>query len=343
MAASIRYSERLGIISDEQLAAAAARLGLGSFLRAAPVRSGLFGQNLFLTTSEGEFVLRGAPHWVKRPNDPDWRREDRWQFAKEAFFVRQLHEHTAVPVPWPYVRDEASDIFGWPYAVMPRMPGTCFDARAIVAAVPPKDRRGVAAAMGSMLAEMQRLTSPFPGDFDVDTIELCADEGGGTQQVIRETRRFAASAAANGAITASDLRWIEDAEQRALAAGDRPASYVHCDYKLNNVTVSREGNAWRVSGLFDFHEARFGDGALDLVRQSCSYLDTDPDLARVFVEAHRRAGGVESGALVMPLHVLNDRLKIWEHFTRPGARAPWARGTFREWAEPYVRALLALT
>jgi len=48
-------------------------------------------------------------------------------------------------------------------------------------------------------------------------------------------------------------------------------SYVHCDYKLNNLTVSQEGGRWHVSGLFDLHEARFGEGTLDLVRQACSY------------------------------------------------------------------------
>ncbi|MFI5319030.1 MAG: phosphotransferase family protein [Myxococcota bacterium] len=345
MGASKIYSERLGAISDDQLEAAAARLGLGRFVRAAPVSGGLFGQNVFLTTSDGEFVLRGAPHWVRGPADKAYRREDRWQFAKEAFFVRQLHEHTRVPVPWPYLRDEASDIFGWPYAVMPRMPGSCFDDRAIRAALTPEARRAVAAALGAMLAEMQRLTSPFAGDFDVDAIALTAHPGGTTRQVIEEARRCAASAQENGAIAPSDLRWIEDAERRALTAAERPATYLHCDYKLNNLTVSPcEDGTWRVTGLFDFHEARFGDGSLDLVRQSCSYLDAEPDLARVFVEAHRAVVGADPELrLVTPLHVINDRLKIWEHFTRPGPRAPWAAGkTFREWAEPYVAGLLAL-
>ena len=61
---TVIYSQRLGGISNEQLDAAARRLNVGRFVSAAPTRSGLFGQNLFLTTTEGEFVLRGAPHWV---------------------------------------------------------------------------------------------------------------------------------------------------------------------------------------------------------------------------------------------------------------------------------------
>src|SRR4051794_20759680 len=104
------YSERLGAIRDEQFAAACLRLGVGRFLKAAPTTSGLFGQNVFVTTSDGEFVLRGAPHWVKGPGDVEWRREDRWQFTKERWFAQQLHEKTNVPVPWPMLHDETNDI-----------------------------------------------------------------------------------------------------------------------------------------------------------------------------------------------------------------------------------------
>jgi aminoglycoside phosphotransferase (APT) family kinase protein len=155
------YSERLGAISDLQFAAVAARLNLGRFVSAAPTTSGLFGQNVFLTTTAGEFVLRGAPHWVKGIDEREYRREDRWQFTKEKFFADQLHAHTKAPVPWPMRYDETSDIFGWPYLVMPRMPGRCFNEREIVKTLAPDDRRGVAVALGENLAEMQRLTSPF--------------------------------------------------------------------------------------------------------------------------------------------------------------------------------------
>ncbi len=337
------YSERLGAISDEQFAAAVERLGLGAFVRAEPARSGLFGQNAFVTTSAGEFVFRGAPHWVKGPDESEYRQEDRWQFAKEAFFVEQLHKHTRAPVPWPYLRDERYDIFGWPYAIMPRMPGVCFDDRTIRKQTP-EDQRAIAAAIGAMLAQMQQLTSPFAGDFDINTIELTPYPGGAVQSVVDETRRNARDAGAHGAMTADDHAWIEQHAQRALAAGARPVAYVHCDYKLNNLTVLREAGAWRGAGLFDFHEARFADGALDLVRQACSYLDSDPALARLFADAYRQGGGL-SGAVreVMPLYVVNDRLKLWGYFSRPEIRAEWTQGrTFRAFAEPYVGAITAL-
>ncbi len=78
------------MIGDEQFQAALERLGLGEFVRAAPVAGGLFGQNVFVTSTTGEYVLRGAPHYD-------------WQFPAERFFARLLHEHTSAPAPWPYL------------------------------------------------------------------------------------------------------------------------------------------------------------------------------------------------------------------------------------------------
>ena len=341
MAEPKTYSERLGAISEEQFAAALARLDLGAFVSAAPTTSGLFGQNVFLTSAKGEFVLRGAPHWVRGPNDGAYRPQDRWQFTKEGYFVDALHEKTNTPVPWPYLRDEASDIFGWPYAIMPRMPGDCFSDRSILKALPEEDRAGVAQALGAMLVEMQTLTSPFAGDLDVDTIELTPYPGGGTRRVVDEMTKIAAESAA---LMDADHAWMARIARDALAAPTPANTYRHVDYKLNNLTVLKDESGWRVSGLFDFHEASFGDGALDLVRQACAYLDTQPPLARVFIDAYRaRAPRREDLDALMPLYVVNDRLKIWDYFKRPGAPPLLPKDeTFREWAGRYHDAVLSL-
>ena len=345
MAEAQVYSQRLGAIGDAQFGAVAARWNLGDFIGAAPITSGLFGQNVFVTTTRGEFVLRGAPHWVKGINETEWRREDRFQFTKEVFFARHLHEHTKVPVPWPMLHDEAPDILGWPYIIMPRMPGACFDERTIRASLAADDRRDVAVALGSNLAEMQTLTWPFAGDFDPSSIELTAYPWGATQWVIDETATWLAMSQAHGSITDDDRAWFDGAAARALAATSaRPNSYVHCDYKLNNLTLAKGEDGWRVSGVFDLHEARFADGALDIVRQACGYLDSESPLAKVFVESYRtRAPPDPSIAQRIPLYVINDRMKLWEYFTRPESRASWTEGkTFRGWAERYVDDILRL-
>ena len=119
---------------------------------------------------------------------------------------------------------------------------------------------------------------------------------------------------------------------------------MHCDYKLNNLTVLKSGSEWRVSGLFDLHEAQFGDGARDLARQGCSYLDTDPELAKVFFDSYlHHVTDRAPIAELLPLYVINDRIKFWQFFSQPNTRAAWTVGkTFRGWAERYVEGVLAL-
>src|SRR5260370_35869520 len=116
------YSERLGSITDAQFETVAERLALGRFLSAEPITSGLFGQNVFFTTTGGAFVLRGAPHWVKDAGDTEYRREDRLQFTKEKYFAEHLHLHTKAPVPWPMHDDESNDILACAYLRTPRVP-----------------------------------------------------------------------------------------------------------------------------------------------------------------------------------------------------------------------------
>ncbi len=91
------YSKRLGVIADEQFQAALARFDLGEFLSAAPIPFGNFGQNVFVTSTKGEYVLRGMPHFP-------------WQFPTEQFYTNLLHERTHVPVPWPCMIDPVAKL-----------------------------------------------------------------------------------------------------------------------------------------------------------------------------------------------------------------------------------------
>src|ERR1041384_1862779 len=194
MSEPIEYSQRLEKITDEQFGAATKRMGVGTFLKATPITSGLFGQNVFLTTSEGAFVFRGAPHWVDLSPEGPWKFEphDLWQFSKESFFADLLHKHTDAPVPWPQLLDKEADIFGWPYIIMPRMPGHCFDDRELFKALSLEQRRATARAIGATLANMQKLAWPFAGDFDF-SLKLAPYAGGHTRHVIRETAKYVES------------------------------------------------------------------------------------------------------------------------------------------------------
>jgi len=135
------YSQRLGVITDEQFQAALNRFNLGQFVRAEAIPSGMWGQNVFVSSSEGEYVLRGQPHFE-------------WQFPTEQFYIRFLHERTSVPVPWPYLLDTTTDIFGWSFVLMPRMPGLQIADPQVQEQLQPAERLGIARALGETLPRL---------------------------------------------------------------------------------------------------------------------------------------------------------------------------------------------
>ena len=95
----MKYSERLGEITGEQFQRALDTFNLGTFIKAEPISQGLFGQNVYITSDKGEFVLRGKPHYD-------------WQFPNEKLIVELLYKETKVPVPYPYLFEKNREIFG---------------------------------------------------------------------------------------------------------------------------------------------------------------------------------------------------------------------------------------
>ncbi|MDP9382099.1 MAG: aminoglycoside phosphotransferase family protein [Chloroflexota bacterium] len=322
-----QYSTRLGAIRDAQFRAALGRLGLGEFVRAEPVTGGLFGQNVFVTSTQGEWVLRGAPHYD-------------WQLPSERFFARLLHERTSAPVPWPYMIDPAEDIFGWSYAVMPRMPGLQPGG----AELPPADRLGMARAMAENLALVHELAWPVAGTYDLATDTIAPITQSWEDWVAAEVREWLALALGHSdRTTDADVGWVEHLLRAARAALGEPSQprIVLRDYKENNTVMSRTADGWRVSGVFDLMEASFGDAEMDLVRQTALYLDEDARLARGFLRTYLGLWSPRPGFEGrFPVYMLRDRLIVWEYFQRPGTEPPWdARLTLREWAEPYTTSL----
>jgi aminoglycoside phosphotransferase (APT) family kinase protein len=324
------YSRRLGVIGDAQFRAALERLGLGEFVRAEPVAGGLFGQNVFVTSATGEYVLRGAPHYD-------------WQFPAERFFARLLHERTPAPVPWPYLIDPADDIFDWSYAVMPRMPGLQLND-ATLPGLSAVDRLGMARAMAENLTLVHDLTWALPGSYDLAADTVVPFEARWTDWVAAEVRGLLTLARGHSdRTTDADVAWVDGllgAAHSPLGEPFQPRVVLR-DYKEGNTVMSRTPEGWRVSGVFDLMEAAFGDGEMDLSRQTAAYLDEDRELARMFLSTYLglrppRPGFEER----FPVYMLRDRLIIWEYIQRPGMESMRDREhTLQGWAEPYTASL----
>ena len=326
--AAREYSRRLGSIDDGQFRSALERLGLGEFVRAEPVAGGLFGQNVFVASTTGEYVLRGAPHYD-------------WQLPAERFFARLLHERTRTPVPWPYILDPDNDIFGWSYALMPRMPGLKHSDIAADEALTNDERLGMARSMGENLALMHALGWPHPGRYDLATDTVVPLEESWTEWLAAEARRWLELARHHSdRTTGADARWIEALLHSSCDALGEPfePGFVMHDYGEHNVTFEQTDGLWRVSGVFDLMEAFFGDSEMDLSRQTAFYLDEDPQLARTFLRTYLELLPARPGLQErFPAYMLLDRLVVWEYAQRPQQEPWWDPGlTLREWAEPYI-------
>jgi aminoglycoside phosphotransferase (APT) family kinase protein len=323
------YSKRLGQISPEQFQAALTRLHLGDYVRAEPVPFGLFGQNVFLTSTAGEFVLRGAPHYP-------------WQFPTEQFIADRLHEQTCAPVPHPYLLEPSSDIFGWSFVIMPRMPGLQLQDKAVASQLTSGDRAEITRALAGMLVEVQKLTWEFAGKYDVDTQSVKPFAKHYREWIVDGIReKVAAAQSYNSHTTPSDVEWIESVIARAMPVLHLPyrPCIVLADYGEHNTVVMQTHGRWHISGIFDLMTAHFGDGQADLSLQVTTYLDGNGPLADAFVNEYLRLEPMLPGFVEhQQLYMLDLTLSFWRHWQRNEGGIPGSEKslTFEEWARPSV-------
>lgn len=326
---SIReYSKRLGNISDEQLQRALDYFDLGKFLQAEPIPFGLFGQNLFVSSTAGGFVLRGVPHYD-------------WQFPTEKFFIEQLHDKTHVPVPHPYLFNPSAEIFGWPFVIMPKMSGLQLADSQVTAGLSIDERRGIARALAAMLVEIQTLTSEYSGRYDIATQTIQPMSHDYRAWIVQRIHELLAQAQSyNDNTVLSDVEWATKILENCKDVLDIP--YQPCvvleDYKEQNTVVKRTTEGWHVSGVFDLMSAHFGDGEADLARQVGMYLRDTPLLADEFVNEYLKKIKVAAGFVQrQQLYMLYDSAIIWEYWQRhPGGFAENQTLTLEKWAGPFV-------
>lgn len=322
------YSKRLGVLTGAQLQAACDRFALGKLRAATSAHGGLFGQNVMLETDTGGWVLRGAPHYDG-------------QFEKEACFSRLIAERTSARAPWPFHIEKAPEIFGWSYAVMPRLPGRSLADPGVRAALTPDDRLALADALGRHLALLHETAWERPHLFDHKAGDLVPMPEPFAAWYARELRAWLARCrAASPRTTQADVEWVESivaAGLPSLGTTFRPV-IVHTDYAEGNVVVEpRDGGGWDVIGVFDLGDAHIGDGELDLARLVCLY-QRDTELIRSFLKPYVRAHPPRPGFRErMAMHILLDRLIIWEYGQRNNLWfTPERYPTLRSYAEPLV-------
>lgn len=318
-----KFSNRLGCLTDAQFQAALDRFSLGKFVKAEPICCGLFGQNVYVTSSKGEFVLRGCPHFD-------------WQFPKERYMARFVAERTGVPAPWPYLLETSKEIFGWGFVLMPRMPGTV-PVDDWYEKLSDEDKYGISLAMGETLARLHAAGGPCIGDYDLTRDEVVPITEPFAEWITKDLRNSLRDAKKLGSLTTDeDIAWLDGVLDRAMPAlgAPCPPSFVMHDFKRGNLTVSRAENGWAVTGLFDFMEPFFADSEIDLWRHLAEASESE---LRGFLKGYLRHRTFRPGYDErMQVYMLMDRMAIWGYGVRPDVN--WFKNTtFRAWIEKYLK------
>ena len=324
------YSSRLGCISPEQFQKSLQRFRLGEFIKAEPIPYGLFGQNVFLTSTRGEFVFRGVPH-------------SSWQFPTECFFTNLLHQFTQTPVPYPYLVEPDKTLFGWSYVIMPRLPGLTLHDKKIKAQLPVEDRLEIARAVAKMLIEIQTLTLDVCGSFHAETNQVEPFEVNYRERVVQNIHeKLEASCSYNENTTRSDVHFVEAilAKTKTVLPLPFQSTVVLGDYGEHNLVVERFNGNWKVSGVFDLMTAHFGDGTADLSCPVMGYLKQNEIYADAFVQEYLSNKPASNGFVeLQQLYMLDLTLSFWRYFQKHEGGLPedkTKKWTFEQWARPRI-------
>ena len=245
-------------------------------------------------------------------------------------------------MPYPYLIDPASDIFGWSFVIMPRLPGLHLQDKGVVSELSLSDRHDIACALARTLVEAQTLTGEWAGQYDVATRSVQPfDKHYRAWIVDRIREKMAAAQSYNDHTTPSDVDWIESVIAQAMPV--LHLAYQPCvvlaDFGEHNLVVTLAEGAWRVSGVFDLMTAHFGDGQADLSLPVTAYLGQDERLADVFVAEYLRVK-TRPPAFVehQRLYMLDLTLSFWRHWQRNEGGVPGESQslTFERWATPSV-------
>ncbi|MGE3075927.1 MAG: phosphotransferase family protein [Dehalococcoidia bacterium] len=332
--ASREYSARLGVISDEQLQAALDRFGLGRVVRAEPIANGLFGQNLMVTASTGDYIFRGAPHWNPAG-------EDNWQFQNERFFSRVVHDSpSGPPVAWPYLLDEGRDIFGWGFAFQPRLPGAPL-AQPLGKNYSASEIQEQSRELGKALGALHSVALPEAGTHDPRTDSLRKFDQPYVDYVESTVENLLEQAgAASSATSSGDVAWARAVLSEGRAAMSLPfrPTVVHLDFGFHNVLFANEGNSWQLTGVIDWHTAEAGHPECDVARPLATDMQYRLGAREAFLEGYRSIQPEIPGFKErFGVFMLWERLLIWTYWqTHNGFKAGLG---MRKWMEPFVRML----
>ena len=175
------------------------------------------------------------------------------QFISERASLAQLQGRLSIPIPRIVFEGERC---GWPHLIITRLHGTV--GSEIWPALPEDEKERVLLQIGAIIAEVQR--APLG---DLSRIEP------GWQRFISQQIDGCRARHTRLGLPQKFLDGFDDILRDAatLIPMDRPVILTG-EYIPENFLLSRAGNVWRLSGLFDFGDVMTGFGEYDLLGPS---------------------------------------------------------------------------
>jgi hygromycin-B 7''-O-kinase len=178
----------------------------------------------------------------------------RAQFLSERASLMQLHGRLGVAIPELVVEGERD---GWPYLVITRLPGRL--GAEVWPALPEQQKERVLVQIGATIAQVQRAPVGTLSEIEPRWADLIGAQIAGCQA--RHQRLGLPQKFLDGL---DDL--LSDAAE--LIPLDAPPVILTGEYIPENFLLECEGEAWRLSGMFDFGDVMTGWGEYDLLGPS---------------------------------------------------------------------------
>ncbi|ETT86853.1 aminoglycoside phosphotransferase family protein [Viridibacillus sp. FSL R5-0477] len=323
-------SNKLGVITNEQLQQMLNQHNLGKLISSKKTDNGAMGQTMFVHSSKGEFVLKGNPLFPG-------------QFEEEHFFVNNISGISDVPVPTPYFIGATNSYFSWSYAIMPRLKGKHLNDIEVADKLMSEDKIQIAESMANTLLQLHSWKVDVCGEFNPNTKNLSEFKEGFTIWLFNRIRYWVEDAKKYSKITLGDVNWVENVLQESLDAFDQfdTPTFVMGDFKPGNFLILYEGHEWKISGVFDFTNAYFGDPLADLIKMLTMYIDhNELDVAKHFFKIYMtRTDEKEQIIQRLKVHMLMQRTLDWGCAKAIGA-VTWDEDmSFSVWVEHYLKTM----
>ncbi|WP_025724290.1 phosphotransferase family protein [Paenibacillus polymyxa] len=320
-------SNRLGEVTNDQMQRMLNRFDLGRLLSYEKTAEGVLGQTLYVSSTAGQFVLKGNPLFLG-------------QWIEEKFMVEQIQTRTPIPVPTPYLVDHTEDIFGWSYAVMPRLYGQHIHTPELQAKLTSLDKQQMAEMLATVLLELHSWKVKNSGELDTTTLAIRPFEVSYRGWLYGRIRYWLEDAKKYSNISVQDMEWVEEILEGSRQAFDQleAATFVMGDFKPQNFLVQNGDKGWRVSGLFDFTTAYFGDGVADLPKITTMYLENgEEELAKGFLSAYAQGMNAKEGFTErFRVHMLHQQVLNWG-CAKAMKQVTWDdKLSFAAWAQKFM-------